>query len=103
MMNEELRQSLADNAKDWLALSQTISTAEKVAFDKVHDGLFATYGSNFMSHVYRTALEQVLHNTPDAERTKLLTAVQHAIDEAVTKHAYTVPTVAQCLACHSRK
>ncbi|MCC2548211.1 hypothetical protein LJY25_17305 [Hymenobacter sp. BT175] len=101
-MNEDLQRSLAANAQQWLALSQTISTAEKVSFAKIHDGLFATYGSNFMSHVYRTAFEQMLQNTPHAERNKLLSAVQAAIDEAVEKHFYTVPTEAQCQACHSR-
>jgi hypothetical protein len=101
-MNEELQLSLARNAEQWRALSQTISTAEKVSFDKLHDGLFATYGSNFMSHVYRTAFEQMLQNTPDAERLKLLAAMQAAIDEAIARHYYTLPTAAQCQACHSR-
>jgi hypothetical protein len=102
-MTEELQRSLDQNARAWRALSQSISAAEKVSFERVHDGLFATYGSNFMSHVYRTAFEQMLQSTPAAERDKLLAAVQHAIEEAVEKHYYTVPTAAQCLACHSRK
>jgi hypothetical protein len=102
-MNQDLQLSLANNAKQWQALSLSISSAEKVSFDKIHDNLFATYGSNFMSHVYRTAFEQMLQNTPAFERNKLLAAFEDAIGEAVEKHYYTLPTAAQCVACHSRQ
>lgn len=102
-MTEELQRSLAQNASAWRALSQTITTADKVSFERVHDALFATYGSNFMSHVYRTAFEQMLQSTPSVEREKLLNAIQHAIDEAVARHYYTLPTAEQCVACHSRQ
>ena len=101
-MTEDLQESLAQNAREWLALSQTIATAEKVSFERVHKSLFATYGSNFMSHVYRTAFEQLLQNTPPAERDQLLNAIQLAMDEAIEKQYYLQPTAAQCAACHSR-
>lgn len=102
-MDQDLQLSLADNAKQWLALSVSISSSEKVSFDLLHDRYFATYGPNFMAHVYRTALEQVLQNMPDQERGKLLLAFQQALDGAIEKHAYDMPTKADCSACHSKK
>lgn len=102
-MNQDLQLSLDNNAKQWLALSQSISTSEKATFDALHDGFFAAYGPNFMAHVYRTAIEQVLQNMPMTERDKLLVAFREALDEAIAKHAYMVPTAADCSACHARK
>ncbi|MCC3154939.1 hypothetical protein Q3A66_17340 [Hymenobacter sp. BT770] len=101
-MNPELQRSLDNNAKQWQALSLSISLAEKTGFDALHDGFFATHGPNFMAHVYRSAIEQVLQNIPDAERSKLLAALQHAMEGAIAKHAYALPTAANCLACHSQ-
>lgn len=101
-MNQDLQASLENNAREWEALSLAISSAEKLSFNTAHDNLFATYGSNFMAHVYRTAFEQMLSNTPATERAKLLAAFEAAIGEAVEKHLYTIPTAAQCQACHSR-
>jgi|GEM_PF-2423045 len=101
-MNQDLQLSLANNAKEWLALSVSISSAEKAAFDKTHDGLFATHGAHFMAHVYRLAFERVLQNMPDAERSKLLVAFQHATEEAVDERYSTHPSVAACQACHAR-
>ena len=101
-MNLDLQRSLADNAKQWLALSLSISSAEKESFDATHDSLFASHGTNFMAHVYRTAFERMLQNLPDAERSKLLVAFGESIEEAVAKHMYLMPTAAQCVACHSR-
>jgi hypothetical protein len=102
-MNQDLQLSLANNAKDWLALSQSISTSEKATFDALHNGFFAAYGPNFMAHVYRTSIEQVLQNMPTVERDKLLVAFRQALDSAIDKHAYMLPTAADCSACHARK
>jgi hypothetical protein len=102
-MNPQLESDLADNAKQWLALSQSISTSEKATFDALHNGFFAAYGPNFMAHVYRASIEQVLQNMPTVERDKLLVAFRQALDEAIAKHAYMLPTAADCSACHARK
>ena len=102
-MNQDLELSLADNAKQWLALSQSISTSGKATFDALHNGFFAAYGPNFMAHVYRASIEQVLQNMPTPERDKLLVAFRHALDSAIEKHAYLTPTPADCSACHARK
>ncbi|MGY2134335.1 hypothetical protein ACW9KT_19035 [Hymenobacter sp. HD11105] len=102
-MNPELQHSLAENAKQWQALSRSISSAEKTTFDALHDGFFTSYGPNFMAHVYRSAIEQVLQNIPDTERDKLLAAFQHALDTAIAQHANTLPTAASCAACRSPK
>jgi hypothetical protein len=102
-MNQDLQQSLENNARDWLALSQTISTSEKATFDTLHNGYFAAYGPNFMAHVYRSSIETVLKNMPTAERDKLLVAFRQALDSAIDLHAYMLPTAADCTACHSRK
>lgn len=91
-MDEDLQRSLANNAKEWLALSLSISSAEKIAFNKVHDGFLATYGAPFMAHVYRTTLEQALQNMPDSERTKLLETFQRAMDRAIDEHYSTSPS-----------
>ncbi|MCB2407329.1 hypothetical protein [Hymenobacter lucidus] len=102
-MNESLQLSLDNNAKDWLALSQSISTSEKATFDALHNGFFAAYGPNFMAHVYRASIEQVLQNMPTVEREKLLVAFRHALDTAIEQHSYMLPTAADCSACHARK
>ncbi|GAB2793866.1 hypothetical protein HNQ93_003799 [Hymenobacter luteus] len=91
-MDQDLQLSLANNAKEWLALSLSISSAEKEAFSKVHDGFFTTYGANFMAHVYRTTFEQMLQSMPDVERSKLLTTFQHAMDQAIDNHYSTMPS-----------
>ncbi|MBC6990342.1 hypothetical protein [Hymenobacter sp. BT491] len=85
-MDQDLQLSLANNAKQWLALSLSISSAEKISFDTIHDQFFVTYGAHFMAHVYRTTFERVLQNTPDAERSKLLVAFRHALDQALDDH-----------------
>jgi hypothetical protein len=102
-MNEALQLSLANNAKEWLALSSSISSAEKGAFNALHNGFFASYGPNFMAHVYRSAIEQLMQSLPATEREKLLSALEQGITEAIAKHAYSVPTAADCLSCHARK
>ena len=102
-MNQDLQLSLANNAKQWLALSQSISTSEKATFDALHNGFFTAYGPNFMAHVYRAAIEQVLQNMPTVERDKLLMAFRQAMDTAIDEHAYMLPTAADCVACHARK
>lgn len=102
-MTQELQVDLDNNAKEWLALSLAISSAERVSFGHVHDRFFARYGPNLMAHVYRTALEQVLPHLPDAPRRQLLDAFQQALDEAIQKQAYALPTLSDCAACHSRK
>ncbi|UYZ59755.1 hypothetical protein [Hymenobacter latericus] len=85
-MNQDLQDSLANNAKEWLALSLSISSAEKLAFNKVHDGFYTSYGPAFMAHVYRSTIEQTLQSMPDAERTKLLAAFQEAMSKAIDEH-----------------
>ncbi|KUG08597.1 hypothetical protein [Solirubrum puertoriconensis] len=85
-MNQDLQDSLANNAKEWLALSLSISSAEKQAFNKVHDGFYTSYGPAFMAHVYRSTIEQALQSMPDAERTKLLAAFQDAMSKAIDEH-----------------
>lgn len=102
-MTQELQVDLENNAKQWLALSLSISSAERVAFGNVHDRSFARYGPNFMAHVYRTAIEQVLPDLPEAARTQLLDAFQHAMGDAIQRQAYALPTLSDCAACHSRK
>ncbi|MBT9392719.1 hypothetical protein KLP40_06050 [Hymenobacter sp. NST-14] len=91
-MDQDLQLSLANNAKEWLALSLSISSAEKVAFDKIHDGFFTMYGADFMTHVYRGTFEQTLQQLPEAERTKLLICFKKAMDKAIDEH-YSVRTV----------
>ncbi|SNC60520.1 hypothetical protein SAMN06265337_0276 [Hymenobacter gelipurpurascens] len=91
-MDQDLKLSLANNAKEWLALSLSISSAEKVAFSKIHDGFFTTYGAHFMAHVYRTTFEQALQNMPEAERNKLLVYFREAMDHAIDEH-YANPQV----------
>jgi len=102
-MTQELQFDLANNAKEWRALAQSIASAERVSFGHVHDRFFARYGPNFMAHVYRTAMEGLLPGLPDAARSQLLDAFQHALDEAIVKQAYALPTLSDCAACHSRK
>ncbi|SMB97941.1 hypothetical protein SAMN00120144_2284 [Hymenobacter roseosalivarius DSM 11622] len=85
-MNEDLRLSLANNAKQWLALSLSISSAEKVVFKSIHDGFLASHGPEFMVHVYRTTFEQALESMPDAERNKLLYTFREAMDKAIDEH-----------------
>ncbi|WP_345073526.1 hypothetical protein [Hymenobacter fastidiosus] len=103
LMTQELLFDLENNAKEWLALSLSISSAERVSFGNVHDRFFARYGPNFMAHVYRTAIEQVLPNLPGDARSQVLDAFQQAMDEAIQKQAYALPTPSDCSACHSRK
>ena len=102
-MTQELKFDLANNAKEWLALSLAISAAEKVSFGNIHDRFFSKYGPNFMAHVYRTAIEEVLPSLPDAARSQLLGAFQQALDVAIQKQAYALPTLADCSACHAHK
>jgi hypothetical protein len=102
-MNQDLYSTWADNAKQWEALSLSISTTEKEAFDRQHDGLFTAHGSSFMAHVYRMSFAQVLQHMPDAERSKLLAAFQQAVTEAIATRYSTYPSAAECTACHSRK
>jgi hypothetical protein len=85
-MDPDLKLSLANNAKDWLALSLSISSAEKITFDKIHDRFFTTHGAHFMAHVYRTTFERALQSMPDAERNKLLVSFQQAMDHALDEH-----------------
>jgi hypothetical protein len=85
-VDQDLQLSLANNAKEWLALSLSISSAEKLAFSKIHDGFFTTYGAHFMAHVYRTTFEKALQSMPESERTKLLLAFQEAMDQAIDEH-----------------
>ncbi|WP_139920901.1 hypothetical protein [Hymenobacter sp. DG01] len=85
-MDQDLQLSLANNAKEWLALSLSISSAEKQAFRKVHDGFFTSYGAKFMAHVYRTTFEQMLQSMPDTERNRLLTTLQYVMDQAIDEH-----------------
>ena len=102
-MTQELQFDLENNAKQWRALSLSISSAERVSFGNVHDRFFARYGPNFMAHVYRTAMEAVLPSLPDAAHTQLLDAFQLAMDEAIQKQAYALPMLSDCAACHARK
>ena len=102
-MTEELAFDLANNAKEWQALSQSISLAERGAFDNIHDRFFTRYGPNFMAHVYRTAIGDALSSLPDTARTQLLNAFQQALDKAIQQQAYALPTLADCSACHARK
>lgn len=85
-MDKDLQLSLANNAKEWLALSLSISSAEKLSFDKIHDGFFSTYGAHFMAHVYRDTFERVLNNTPETERNKLILAFRDSMDKAIDDH-----------------
>ena len=103
LMTQELQFDLENNAKEWRALSLSISSAERASFGHVHDRFFARYGPNFMAHVYRTAIEEVLPGLPDAARTQLLAAFQQALNEAIQRQAYALPTLSDCAACHSRK
>ncbi|WP_045689435.1 hypothetical protein [Hymenobacter sp. AT01-02] len=85
-MDTDLQLSLANNAKEWLALSLSISSAEKLAFSKVHDGFFTTYGATFMAHVYRLTFEQALQSMPEQERQRLLITFQQEMDKAIDDH-----------------
>ncbi|MDU0369182.1 hypothetical protein ACFPAF_02150 [Hymenobacter endophyticus] len=86
LMDKDLQISLANNAKEWLALSLSISSAEKEAFTKVHDGFFTTYGAVFMARVYRLTFEQALQSMPEQERNRLLTTFREAMDHAIDEH-----------------
>ncbi|MBD2716286.1 hypothetical protein KBK19_14700 [Microvirga sp. STR05] len=85
-MDKDLQLSLANNAKEWLALSLSISSAEKISFAKIHDGFFSTYGAHFMAHVYRDTFERALQNTPETERNKLIGAFRESMDKAIDEH-----------------
>ena len=85
-MDTDLQLSLANNAKEWLALSLSISSAEKVAFTKVHDGFFTTYGATFMAHVYRLTFEHALQSMPEQERSRLLITFRQEMDRAIDEH-----------------
>jgi len=102
-MTQELQFDLENNAKEWRALSLAVSSAERASFGNMHDRFFARYGPNFMAHVYRTAIEEVLPGLPDAARRQLLDAFQHAMNKAIQKQAYALPMLSDCAACHSRK
>ncbi|OGX86748.1 hypothetical protein BEN47_12230 [Hymenobacter lapidarius] len=102
-MTQELQFDLENNAKEWRALSLSISSAERASFGNLHDRFFTRYGPNFMAHVYRTAMEEVLPSLPDAARSQLLDAFQQAMDEAIQKQAYALPTLSDCASCHSHK
>ena len=102
-MTQELQFDLENNAKEWRALSLAISSAERVSFGQVHDRFFTRYGPNFMAHVYRTALEEVLPGLPAAARSQVLDAFQLALDEAIQQQAYALPMLSDCAACHSCK
>ena len=78
-MNHDLQRSLDENAQQWLALSRSISLAEQVAFDKIHDGFFAAHGGHFMARVYRATFGRVLQHMTDAERDKLLVAFRASL------------------------
>lgn len=91
-MDQDLQLSLANNAKEWLALSLSISSAEKEAFGKVHDGFFTTYGANFMAHVYRLTIERAMQSMPEAERTKLLMVLRETMEQAIDEHYSTRPS-----------
>ena len=84
-MNSDLQRSLDDNAQQWLALSHTISAAEQVAFDKIHDGFLATHGCHFMAHLYRATFGRVLQNMTDAERNKLMAAFRESLAQALSE------------------
>lgn len=81
-MTQDLQRSLDENAQQWLALSHSISSAEQVAFDKIHDGFFATHGCHFMAQVYRATFGRVLQNMTDAERDKLMAAFRESLAQA---------------------
>ena len=102
-MTQELQFDLEKNAEEWRALSLSISSAERVSFGNIHDRFFARYGPNYMAHVYRTAIEGLLPSLSDAARSQLLAAFQNAMDEAIHRQAYALPTLSDCAACHSRK
>ncbi|MCA8829521.1 hypothetical protein [Hymenobacter pini] len=85
-MDQDLQESLANNAKEWLALSLSISSAEKQAFAKVHDGFFTTYGAAFMARVYRQTFEQALQSMPEQERNRLLSTFRESMDRAIDEH-----------------
>lgn len=102
-MTQELEFGLANNSKEWLARSLSISSAEKVLFGNIHGRFLTKYGPNFMAHGYRTAIGEVLPSLPDAARSQLLNAFQQALDEAISRQAHALPTAADCLACHARK
>ncbi|MCR5886619.1 hypothetical protein LRS06_02280 [Hymenobacter sp. J193] len=91
-MDQDLQLSLANNAKEWLALSLSISSAEKQAFGKVHDGFFTTYGANFMAHVYRLTIERALQSMPETERDKLMITFRETMDKAIDEHYSTSPS-----------
>ena len=81
-MAHDLQRSLDGNAQQWLALAHSISTAEQVAFDKIHDGFFAAHGGHFMARAYRATFGRVLQNMTDAERDKLLVAFRALLARA---------------------
>ncbi|GAB3839017.1 hypothetical protein [Hymenobacter jeollabukensis] len=85
-MDEDLKTSLANNAKAWLALSLSISDAEKVAFDKIHDDFLSTYGPQFMVKVYRNMVDKVLRHSSNEEREKVMGAFKDAMDQAIDGH-----------------
>ena len=90
-MTQELQHSLDENAQQWLALSHSISAAEQVAFDKIHDGFLVTHGSPFMAHVYRATFGQVLQNMTGAERHKLMAAFRESLAQAISEVPATQP------------
>lgn len=82
-MEHDLQLRLADNARQWRALSLAISQAEQATFARVHDELLAAHGAPLMAQVYRATFEAALQNMPETERTKLLVAFGQVLDQAV--------------------
>jgi len=66
-MNHDLQRSLDENAQQWPALSHSISAAEPVAFDKIHDGFFAADPVRLVE-LFELANREGLEVHPDALR-----------------------------------
>ena len=78
-MTHDLQRSFDENAQQWLALARSISAAEPVAFDKIHNGFYAAHGGHFMARAYRATFGRGLQNMTDAERDKLLVAFRASL------------------------
>jgi hypothetical protein len=83
LMDQTLRQGLADNARQWLSFLHSMSLAEKRSFHSVHLGFVTTYGCSFMAQVYHDTFECALRPGGLLAPDSILAAFQRALDEVL--------------------
>jgi hypothetical protein len=82
----QLFQLSADNAKQWLALFDSVAVFETGALRQFHELNLTEHGSGFMARVYQAAIEQLLENACDLQRLELCNAFRRAMSHALDAH-----------------